>query len=207
MGKIHTYPGSRKVFIEDVSVAVFVTKIGLIKGFFDAAKVLGSTPADVDAACRAGAKGAVVKGRRVRLATLAEAKASFPDYRPIAHGRPAPSPAVPTTVYVKVGGKRHPIHHRSMTAARVSWELSQTQFETIVAKRPGWRQMLPGCVDEIKTHSPGYKPPSKTFHTGPIWNQLFELTARKNGSVGIKYVGPASYPDVESIPLAVLNNS
>ena len=206
MGKIHTYPGSRKVFIEDVSVAVHVNKIGIIKGYYDTAQFLKETVAHIDAACQSGPKGSVIKGTRVRLATLAETKAAFPDYRPITHGRPAPSPAVPTTVYVKVGGTRHPIHHRSMTSARVSWELSQTQFEIIVAKAPGWRQMLPGCVDEIKTHTPGYKPPSKTFHTGPIWNQLFELTVRKTG-IAVKYIGPASYPDVESIPLSILNNS
>lgn len=207
MGKIHTYPGTDKVFIEDISVAVHLSKIGIVKGYYDAAQFLKTTSAAIDAACMSAKNGKVINGHRVRLATVDEARAAFPDYRPIKHGKPAPSPAVPTTVWVKVGGKRHPIHHRSMTAARVAWEMSVTQFEIIEGKKPGWRQMLPGAVDEIQTHQPGWKPPSKTFHTGHIWHQLFELTLRKNGTVGVKYVGPTQYDDVESIPLAVLSNS
>lgn len=207
MGKIHTYPSTNKVFIEDVSVAVHIATFGLVKGYYDAAKLLKSKPAEIDAACLApGGKGAKVNGKTVRLAKLVEVQEAFPEYKPIKHSpHSKPTIAVPTAVIVKVGAKKHKIFHRSMTSARMAWELSVTQFEMIAEKRPGWREIRPGCVWDIKTHV--NVPSDAEFSVGNAVGTLFKLSLHKSGSVGIKYIGPSTLPDVPSVPMAILNNA
>ena len=205
MGRIHTTDGSKKIFIEDESLAVWVTGYGLVKGLRDAAIVLGSDDKIVHK-CIVDKES--LDGHKVRYATLAETQKVFPGYRVVRHSKASGTRANPTTAFYTVGGERCPVHYRSMSACRTTLTLSVTDFEVIANKHPGWRKRLPGCLDEIKVRQPGWSPPGDLeFVTGRDDGPLFSLKLGAKGIIGVKYIGPTAFVDIGSVHSQILETS
>ena len=205
MGRIHVTEGSNKVFIEDETLAVWVTKVGLVKGLRDAGLVLDVAETAVH---KAIVNKESIDGHKVRYATLKETQNVFPGYRVVRHGKTVNTRARPTTAFYRGGDKRCHGHYRSMTTGRSTLHMSVTDFDIISSKQPGWRKRLFGCLEEIKVQKEGWElPDGEEFSVGRDDDPLFRLRLRANGSVGVKYIGPDSYPDFNSLPSQVLETA
>lgn len=204
MGLIHVTRGSSEIYIEDSFLAIHISSIGCVVGHKDAVAVLNQCGkrTSVSAVTSALSSGSRINGHAVKLATLAQVKSHFPGYRVVNHAtRTGLNPACPTTVVWRIGKSRERVHYRSMTACRRACRLSVTDFDAIANKHPGWRALLPGCMDEIVVHGPGWKPPrGAKFNTGRVNPNLFRLRKLKSGRISLNYTGPASVSGINDVP-------
>jgi len=85
----------------------------------------------------------------------------YPNYAVVRPTARKVSPARPTTVHLKTPGRysqSHDVHFRSMTSARIAWNLSIRDFELIVANKGGWQARVPTVIAAITVHPAGWQP-------------------------------------------------
>lgn len=191
---------------------IWVGQLGLFIGYHNAATALAyalKTKVSISdvRACVAGpqAMGGVSP---IRLATLEEVVACFPDTDIKRLHRPVNKGAVPTTVDFKVPGMKKPrlVHFPSMNQAAMVMGLTLSALSAIRAKAPGYRSHLRGGIHNVRFHDPGWKPAggwnSNSAGAPPV---MFELVFRSRGLVLVKPLKSSwTFTSIDNVPLEVL---
>ena len=193
---------SRPVTVKSESLGTQV-----LRSVGDAARIFGI---DIDVVIHA-ANGRVTVSTRCGDITfswpsVADASDRWPAARVVQN---QPIAAHPCTIHYKTPGKhgrRYDMDVRSIRATRLHLGLGETDFERVVHKLPGWRQVCPPCVVGITKHAPGY------LYVNPILapgdNHEFFTLAQLKSSVRVEMTAgcPQYFADLRDIPDFVLNN-
>jgi hypothetical protein len=210
MGLIHITTGA-PILIEDTSTPVNENAQHCImfKCLEDAEYITGVPRADI---VKAANNGVAIKGYDFSWPSLKEVASHFPSYRQVRHNGVGVQAKPTTFTYVTPGphSKKTEFHYPSMTAARLSWDMSEADFSRVIGRHPGWKSLLPDGVVNVRVHSHGWKPRGG-FSSGKgaalsSKGPAFELRQLKT-SISIKYIGPSSVSTLGDVPNHVLKNS
>lgn len=143
---------------------------------------------------------------RVSWPGLQEVRREFPRARVIRAETRSPMPRA-TTVYWKTpAGRKNETLYRSMKSVRDDLGLTDSEFEAIANRAPGYEAMMLPTMTAIVVEPEGYRHPAdKVFH-GRDQGVLFEMTEDKQG-IHINYIGPKTVKRHVEIPRPVLVNS
>lgn len=129
---------------------------------------------------------------------------------PVVSGPLTPA-AKPCTIHFQTPGRYGQAYDRdarSITATRRHLGLTETEFETLVHKLPGWRQICPPCVIGITVHAPGHVCSNPPLCPGDNGTDFFECRQLRNRiRLRLTHGHPQYFNNICDMPDFVIRNA